>query len=255
MAAHSSPSSDDFGPLFDGGANDRAKLGFVLLATEQTIEENMFRLSPSGVGVHFTRASNLDSITVDSLTRQVDDLARAAGTLLPDGSLGAICYACTSGSIVIGEERVFAELAKGAAGAKVTSLITGVHRALRAVGAQRVAVATPYLDEINVREAAYMQRAGFDICSMRGLNLEKDSDMIRVRTEVISKLAASVDRPDADAVFISCGALRSLDVVEALEQKLGKPVICSNQAMMWDMLRLAGIEDRIDGYGRLLRDH
>lgn len=245
----------DMTDLFDAGVHYRAKIGFVLLATEQTIEENMFRMCPKGVGVHFTRAYNPDSITVESLSRQADDLARAASTLLPDGSLDVISYACTSGSLVIGEERVFAELSKGAPGAKTTSLISGVLRALRQVGAKRVSVATPYLDEINAREVTYMEDAGFEICEIRGLNLEKDSDMIRVRPDVIAELAASVDRPDADAVFISCGALRSIDVVDALEQRLGKPVICSNQAMMWDTLRLAGINDRIDGYGQLLRDH
>ncbi|MCV2866723.1 arylmalonate decarboxylase [Defluviimonas sp. WL0075] len=255
VAACSNVENSDLGEIFDAGLHPRAKLGFVLLATEQTIEENMFRLCPRGVGVHFTRAYNPDSITVESLSRQADDLARAASTLLPDGSLDVIGYACTSGSLVIGEDRVFAELSKGAPGAQTTSLISGVLRALRALDARRVAVATPYLDEINAREVTYMQRAGFEICAIRGLNLEKDSDMIRVRPEAIARLAVSVDRPDADAVFISCGALRSLDVVDALEQELGKPVICSNQAMMWDMLRLAGIEDRIEGYGRLFRDH
>lgn len=246
------PEGDD---IFDTGVSNRAKLGFILLATEQTIEENMFRLCPPGVGVHFTRAANPDSITVENLSLQADDLARAASTLLPDGSLSAICYACTSGSLVIGEDRVFAELAKGAPGAKVTSLITGVIRALRTIGARRVAIATPYLEDINAREVAYMQRAGFEICSISGLNLEKDSDMIRVRPDVIAQLAASVDRPEADAIFVSCGALRTLDVVEELEQTLGKTVICSNQAMMWDMLRLTGIRDRIDRYGRLLREY
>lgn len=255
QAEHSLSGIEGLGEIFDEGMHPRAKLGFVLLATEQTIEENMFRLCPPGVGVHFTRAYNPDSITVESLTRQAEDLARAASTLLPDGSLDVISYACTSGSLVIGEDRVFAELAKGAPGARTTSLISGVLRALSVLGVRRVAVATPYLDEINAREVTYMERAGFEICAIRGLNLEKDSDMIRVRPDAIVRLAASVDRPDADAVFISCGALRSIDVVDALEQKLGKPVICSNQAMMWDMLRLAGIEDRIEGYGRLLRDY
>ena len=245
----------DFADIFDAGRNDRAKLGFVLLATEQTIEENMFRLCPPGVGVHFTRAANPDSITVESLTRQAEDLARAASTLLPDGSLDVIGYACTSGSLVIGEDRVFAELSKGAPKAQVTSLISGVLRALRAVSAKKIAVATPYLDEINQREAIYMERAGFEICNIRGLQLEKDSDMIRVRPDAIARLAKSVDHPEADALFISCGALRSIDIVQDLENELGKPVICSNQAMMWDMLRLADIEDRIEGYGQLLREH
>ncbi|MBZ0163613.1 MAG: arylmalonate decarboxylase [Notoacmeibacter sp.] len=252
--AYSTQPDTDKTQLFDEGMHPRAKLGFVLLATEQTIEENMFRLCPPGVGVHFTRAQNPDSITFESLTLQAGDLARAASTLLPDGSLDVICYACTSGSLVIGEERVFAELARGAPKAKATSLITGVIRALQALKVKRIAVATPYLDEINLREKVYLEQAGFDVCRIEGLNLEKDSDMIRVSADAIMRLAQSVDRPDAEAVFISCGALRSIDVVDTLERRLGKPVICSNQAMIWDMLRLAGIEDTIEGFGRLLKE-
>ena len=220
--------------LFDKGRHARAKIGFVLLATEQTIEDDMFQLRPEGVGVHF---------------------ARAAETILPDGSLDVICYACTSGSLVIGEENVFAELRKGAPKAEPTSIITAVLNALRTLGATRIAVATPYLDEINQQEADYMAAARFEITNIQGLNLEKDSDMIRVRPEFLAEFAASVDTPDADALFISCGALRSLDIIEALEQKVGKPIICSNQAMMWDVLRRAGINDRIEGYGSLLRNH
>jgi len=79
--------------------------------------------------------------------------------------------------------------------------------------------------------------------------------MIRVAPSYITEFAASLDRPDADAVFVSCGALRTLDVIDELEQQIGKPAICSNQAMIWDTLRLAGIDDRINGYGRLLREH
>jgi len=249
------PFKPDATIMFDKGRHTRAKVGFVLLATEQTIEDDMATLMPDGVGVHFARAPIPDSITVASLMSQADDLASAAATLLPDGSLDVVCYACTSGSLVIGEERVIAELTKGAPWAQATSLITGVLAALRAVGARRVAVATPYLDEINQQEAEYMARAGFEIVNIEGLNIEKDSDMIRVRPDFLARFAACVDRPEADALFISCGALRSIGIVDALEQKLGKPVICSNQAMAWDVMRRAGIKDRIDGYGRLLRDH
>jgi maleate isomerase len=239
-------------PVFDEGAHSRAKIGFVLLATEQTIEDDMMRLCPDGVGMHFTRAINPDSITVDSLRAQEPDLSRAAATLLPDGSLDVICYACTSGSLVIGEDNVFAALRKGAPQAEPTSLISAVMRALTAIGAQRIAVATPYLDEVNLQEANYMTARGFSICNIQGLNLEKDSDMVRVSPAFIHEFAASVDCDDAEAVFISCGALRALSIVDALEQKLGKPLICSNQAMLWDCLRRARITDQIFGYGRLL---
>ena len=240
---------------FDRGRHYRAKIGFVLLATEQTIQDDVMKLRPEGVGIHFARAAIPDSITNATLAAQAELLAECAATLLPDGSLDVTCYACTSGSLVIGEERVAAELRKGAPNAKPTSLIAGVIRALKAVQAKRIVIATPYLDEINEREAVYLQKAGFDVLAISGLNLERDSDMVRVAPDYIAEFALSMDRPDADAIFISCGALRTLDVVGRIEQQAGKPVICSNQAMIWDTLRLAGIGDRIRGYGRLLTEH
>ena len=240
---------------FDAGRHHRAKIGYVLLATEQTIEDDVMRLRPEGVGIHFARAPIPNSITNATLAAQANHLADCAATLLPDGSLDVVCYACTSGSLVIGEDRVFAELKKGAPGAKSTSLITGVMRALRTVGARKIVVATPYLDEINEREAVYMHKAGFEILDIAGLNLERDSDMVRVAPDYVTEFALSLDRPDADAIFVSCGALRTLDVVAEIEARAGKPVIASNQAMIWDTLRLAGISDRIEGYGQLFTAH
>ncbi len=240
---------------FDAGRHGRAKIGYVLLATEQTIQDDVMALRPDGVGIHIARAAIPDSITSETLAAQADLLADAAATLLPDGSLDVVCYACTSGSLVIGEQRVMAELNRGQPQALATSLITGVMRALRQVGARKIVVGTPYLDEVNQREADYMTAAGFDILAMEGLNLEKDSDMVRVTPAFIRDFAISLDRPDTDAVFISCGALRTLDVIGEIEAAIGKPAICSNQAMIWDTLRLAGIEDRFEGYGRLLADH
>ncbi|MEM6375680.1 MAG: arylmalonate decarboxylase, partial [Pseudomonadota bacterium] len=103
--------------------------------------------------------------------------------------------------------------------------------------------------------AEYLTQAGFDVLRIAGLNIERDSDMVRLRPDFLEEFAASVDHAEADALFISCGALRSLEIVDRLEARLGKPVICSNQAMMWHCLRLAAINDRMTGYGRLLSDH
>lgn len=240
---------------FDAGRNGRAKIGFVLLASEQTIEDDVMRLRPRGVGVHFTRLRSPDAITSETLSAHRQQLAECAASLIPDAGLDVVCYACTSGSLVIGEDRVFTELRKGAPGARPTSLITGVIHGLRAVGARRIAVGTPYLDEINRQEKAYLEAAGFDVLDIQGLNIANDSDMVRVTPSFLKSFALSLDRPEADAVFMSCGALRTLDVVDALEAEIGKPVICSNQAMIWETLRIAGIDDRIAGYGRLLKDH
>jgi maleate isomerase len=99
-----------------------------------------------------------------------------------------------------------------------------------------------------------LERAGFEVISICGLNLEKDSDMVRVAPDYITEFTLAQDHPQADAIFVSCGALRTLDVIGEIEARAGKPAICSNQAMIWDCLRLGGIEDRFDGFGKLLAE-
>ena len=250
---HAFPTSLPRVVRFDKGRHWRAKLGFVVLAMEQTIEEDMFRLAPEGVGVHFSRVKMKNAVTVDTLAAVGKELSGAAALILPDSDLDVVCYACTSGSLVLGEDRVREELNRGAPGAIATSLITGVIRALREIGARRIVVATPYLDEVNAVEARYLESQGFEVLDIQGLNIRDDADMVRVEPSYIKEFALSIDRPDADAIFISCGALRTVDILEELEKVAGKPVVASNQAMIWDMLRLADVKDRIEGYGRLLR--
>lgn len=240
---------------FDQGRHWRAKLGFVLLAMEQTIEEDMFRLAPSGVGVHFTRIPMPNVVTRDNLAAMTDELSSAAALILPEGDLDVVCYACTSGSMISGEERVVRELRRGAPNARATTLITGVVNGLRALNVRRIVVGTPYLDEINRLEADYLEARGFEVLDIQGLNLTHDADMVRVTPDFIREFALSIDRPEAEAVFISCGALRTVDVVEDIEREAGKPVVASNQAMMWETLRMAGVEDRIPSCGRLFREH
>ena len=239
---------------FDEGRHWRGKVGFVLLATEQTVADDMLQIIPEGVGLHFSRVAIPDSITIASLTQLVSGLSAAAQVILPDGSLDVITYACTSGSLVVGEGKVFAELNKGAPKAHKTCIITSVLRALKAVKAKRIVVATPYLDEINSLEKMYVEASGFEVLDIQGLQIEKDSDMVRVTPESILQFAISLDRADADTIFISCGALRSIDIIDRLEQLTGKTVITSNQAMAWDVMRLAGVNDSIAGFGWLLRD-
>ena len=114
---------------------------------------------------------------------------------------------------------------------------------------------TPYTDDINSIEAEYLQNVGFELLNVQGLNLSYDTQITSVKPSFISKFAKSIDHSDAEAIFLSCGAFRTLDVIEEIEQATGKPVVTSNQSMMWNCLRMAGIEDRIDGYGTLFRDH
>lgn len=240
---------------FDAGRNARGKIGFVLIPNEQTIEADMIGHAPAGVGMYFARAVMPREITTTSLAQCAETLAAAAGRILPDDGLDVICFACTSGTVAVGEDRALRELEKGAPGARPATLMGAVRATLTTLGAQRIAVGTPYVDELNTHVAGYLTGAGFDIAAFQGLNLTTDHEMIRVAPDYLIEFARAVDCPDADAVLISCGALRTIEVVDVIEQTLGKPVVCSNQAMLWQCLRLAGIDDRLPGLGTLLRDH
>ncbi len=240
---------------FDNGRNWRARIGYVILAMEQTIEHDVFRLIPPGVGVHFSRLPMANAITVNTLKVAKNEIAKTTSLILPEIDLDVVVMACTSLSFVLGEEIVMEELLKGAPKSKVTTMVTGVIRALQTLKARRIVIATPYLDEINVVEAKYFQEHGFEVLNIRGLNITNDTDIVRVSPKFIREFARSLDHPDADAIFVSCGALRTIDIIDALEQEVGKPVVSSNQAMVWDTLRIAGIKDKIKGYGSLLQKY
>lgn len=238
---------------FDKGRHHRAKLGFVVLAMEQTVEDDVFRLAPEGVGVHISRMAMSNEATIETLKSMEPEIGSAASLLLPDDALNVVSYTCNCGTMVIGETAVIKALRRGRPEAIATTVMTGVTNALRAVGACRIVVATPYLDEINVHVLSFLESKGFEVLEIQGLNLRTNKEIDCVEPAFLREFGASLDRYDADALFICCGALRTLDIVGDLEAQIGKPVIVSNQAMMWDCLRSAEINDPIEGYGRLLR--
>ena len=240
-------------PEFDNGRAWRTRLGFLLISNDAVIEEDMMRMAPEGVGVHFTRSPMPTGCTIENLASMESGLAASAAELLPEFELAVVCYACTSGTVVIGEEAIVRELKRARPDRKATTLLTGVIEGLRALSAKKIVMGTPYTDDINTLEMQYMHKSGFELLDVQGLNLTLDSDISRVTPGFIREFAEAIDHPDADAIFLSCGALRAVDVIDEIEQATGKPVVTSNQGMMWHCMRLAGIEDRIEGYGRLLR--
>merc|ERR1711920_1113345 len=106
---------------------------------------------------------------------------------------------------------------------------------------------TPYVEEINAIEVDYLAKRDIEVLKTLGPNITLDTDIYRVSPAYLRDLsvAASTDYPDADAIFISCGALRTCDVVDEIEAGSGKPCVCSNQAMLWHCLRLAGVDDHL----------
>ena len=238
-------------PVLDQGRHHRARLGFILMSTDLAAESDFFAMAPEGVAVHVTRLRTDDYTTNETLARHIEHMADAAARIQPDTKPDVVSYSCTSGSIVIGEERVMAEIARGAPWAEPMCIVTGVTDALRELRAKKIVVGTPYLDEINTAEAEYLLARGFEILDIQGLNLSTGIEFGRVTPAYWKEFALAIDRPDADAIFLSCGGIRALEVAEEIERAAGKPVVTSNQAQFWSCLRRAGIDDRIEGFGRI----
>jgi len=241
-------------PQLDEGRHHRAKLGFILMSTDLAAEADFNDMAPEGVGVHITRLKTDDYTTNETLSRHIEHMAEAASRIQPDTKPDVVSYSCTSGSIVIGEDRIFDKIRKGAPWAQPMCLVTGVVDALRELGAKKIVVGTPYLDEINTNEAEFLLKKGFEVLDIQGLNLTTGIEFGRVTPSYWKEFALEIDRPDADAIFLSCGGIRSLEVAEEIEQITGKPVVTSNQAQFWSCLRRAGVQDNLKGFGRIFQE-
>ena len=233
------------------GKHSRAKLGFILMSTDLAAESDFFAMAPKDVAIHITRLKTDDFTTNETLSKHIYYIADAASRIQPDVKPNVISYSCTSGSIVIGEKIIMAEIKNGAPYAIPMTLVTGVIDALRELKIQKIVVGTPYLDEINTKEAEFLYQKGFSILNIQGLNLSTGVEFGKVTPSYWKKFASEIDDKDADAIFLSCGGIRSVEVIQDIESLLGKPVITSNQAQIWSCLRRAGIKDKILGYGRI----
>ena len=238
-------------PSFDKGRHSRARLGFILMSTDLAAESDFFDISPKDVAIHITRLKTDDYTTNETLSKHIEFMADAASRIQPDTKPDVISYSCTSGSIVIGEDRVKEEIKKGAPYAIPMTLVTGVVDALRELKVNNLVVGTPYLDEINTNEAEFLFNKGFSVLNIQGLNLTKGIEFGTVTPDYWIKFAEEINEESADAIFLSCGGVRSTEVIDQIEQRVGKPVITSNQAQMWSCLRRAGVEDSISGFGKL----
>ena len=238
-------------PTFDKGRHSRARLGFILMSTDLAAESDFFDISPKDVAIHITRLKTDDYTTNETLSKHIEFMADAASRIQPDTKPDVISYSCTSGSIVIGEEKIKEEIKKGAPYAIPMTLVTGVVDALRELKVKNLVVGTPYLDEINTKEAEFLNNKGFSVLNIQGLNLTKGIEFGTVTPDYWIKFAEEINEESADAIFLSCGGIRSTEVIDQIEQKTGKPVITSNQAQMWSCLRRAGVEDQISGFGKL----
>lgn len=247
---------DNLAHELDQGLAGRARIGLIVLASDHTIEHEYHQALAGleGVTVYGSRVRNDPSITPETLAAMESRIPAACDLILPGMPLDVVAYGCTSASMVIGEDKVFARIREARPDVACTTPVTAARAAFQALGMKRFALLTPYVEEINLWMCDFFQSQGFQVPVMGSFNQGDDNDAARISLESIREAALTLGRdPAIDGVFVSCTSLRLVAAVEELEQALGKPVSSSNHAMIWHSLRLAGVEEPLEGFGRLMR--
>jgi maleate isomerase len=224
----------------------------VVLETDQTVEPEIQSVELEGVAFYHSRIQMDDDVSSASLGAMEARLPQAAALLPTEFGLNAIGYACTSAATVIGADRVHAALQAAHPGVPATNPISAAVAAFQALGATNVTVITPYVAEVTDRIVDIFETHDVAVAAAGSFLEASDRIVARITEDSIADAVRQmVKRSSCDAAFVSCTSLRSYQFIDSLESELGIDVVSSNQAFLWHLLRLAGIEDTIEGLGRL----
>ncbi|MCK8465118.1 Asp/Glu racemase [Aliiroseovarius sp. S1339] len=237
----------------DQGIGTRANLGVIVLENDETLENEFRRiLDIDGVALYHSRIPMGPEIRPDTLPQMLDDLPAATRLLPPALNFDVIGYGCTSATSVIGPENVAAAIQTVCPSARVTDPLTAIIAAGRHLGVTRLGFLSPYVAAVSQTMRDRLSEAGFQITSFGSFEESNDQIVGRITPDSILTAAQQIaDAAPCDAIVISCTALRCLDIIPKIEAQTGKPVLASNPALAWHMLRLAGINGAREGIGRL----
>jgi maleate isomerase len=213
----------------------RARIGLIIPSVNRMTEPQFNHYAPDGLGIYVARGrvAGQPGKTVAELT---DEIVHAAGTLA-DAGPDLIVFHCTHTSMkegADGEARII-DLIRKTTGIEALSTSSLVNDALRAVGVTKLVVLSPYMSNANI--ISYLTAAGFAVVKDVALKCSTAADFEAVTPQRWLELARENDTPEADGIFLSCTNTTQIEAVVAIEQALGKPVVNSNQAVLWGCLK------------------
>ena len=228
------------------------RFGVMVLQTDEIVEVELPQLlAAAPVRVHYSRVTSGPDMTPENLASMEAALPAAVGHL-PAPPFDVVAYACTSGATIIGEDRVAEIIRQGRPGVAASNPLTAVKAALKTLGVTRLGFVTPYVAAVSDAMRGKLADVGIETVAFGSFEVAEDGIVAQMTPECILAAALSVGAAaDCDGVFISCTNLRAAGIIEQAEAQLGKPVISSNQALAWHMLRLAGDATVYPGRGRL----
>jgi maleate isomerase len=231
-----------------------ARIGLIIPSSNRMVEEEMVRHVPPGVTAHVARLrmTGAHRVGLDALLPQVKE---TAGTLT-DARCDVVAFHCTANSTsegMAGEAKLLDAL-RDAGAAHVTTTASAIRRAFDVLGVRRVVLLTPYSAHVTEEETGFLREAGYEVVHARGFAMKGSDEYCTTPPQFWRDRALEAVRPDADVYFLSCANISVFPVIEEIEQKLGRPVVTSNQAVVWEALSLLDITDRRNCRGRLFEN-
>ena len=231
------------------------RIGLIALSTDFTIEQDYRNICHQlPVDIFVNRIPFENPLNHENYLKMANHISDVSAQILPSEDVDIIAYGCTSGTIAIGAERIKQEVNNSKPDAKVTTPITAAIKAFNYLGIKKIAVLTPYPKDVNETVFNYLNENNLTIDSFSSFNLEYDSEIAQVSLESLQKQIAKIDLSKVDGLFVSCTALKIVDVLDKIEKLQNTTIISSNQAIIWDCLRSVGIDTKIKGYGKLFEN-
>jgi maleate isomerase len=224
----------------------RARIGVLLPPDNAVMEYEVNHLPLPGVSFHIARMFPVE------LGQLPQDAPRHIPSL-KECRVNFIVYACAASSFMFGPasndelEKRIRELSGLDAVTATSSMILS----LKSIGIHQVALATPYWRELDEKLLAYFAAGDIKVVSIKSLQLDNWEAMNNQTPDAVYRLAKKADHPDAEGILILSTNLPTFEVLQVLEDDLGKPVVSTNQGMAWTTCRRLGIQDRISGFGSL----
>ena len=228
------------------------RIGLIALATDFIIEKDFIKIiQDKDIDFFVNRIECYNPLSKENLIKMSEKVTDVTKNILPDENIDCVVYGCTSGTIAVGHDTIERKVKEAKPEAKITTPSTAAIKALKKLNIKKLAIFTPYSKKLNDEIIDYFSNQGFDIVANTYLDIAADYDIGKVDQNFLLETLSQIEIKNADALFISCTALPVLNIIERLEKKLSKPVISSNQSLIWDTLESIGMNKDIQCYGKL----
>ena len=237
-------------PKFENNQNPR--IGLIALATDLVIEKDFISvIKDKKIDFFVNRIECYNPLTKENLIKMSENITQVTRDILPEQKLDCVVYACTSGTIAAGYDNIKNKIQAAKPEAKLSTPSTAALKALKKLNIKKLSIFTPYSKKVNDDVVDYFNSSGFEITSNSYFDIHSDMEIGKVDQNYLFDVLINLDVSEADALFVSCTALPVLPLIQKLEDKLGIPVLSSNQALIWETLENIGENKSVKGFGRL----